>query len=210
MGSYANKRGILIALVGLDGSGKTTLARWLQLILEQRGYRVAYVHFWPALRLSCFAHLTQQRFQARVQVRTEPKGLSRWRAWTLYVFITLGLLRWRLPQLLRSYEVVLSDRYVPDLAAYLTLQGHKTLAQRLLSQGKHLQPDVLFWLRIRPERLRKRKPTLEHSPDVYWAWDALQGNLLQEYSHVKILNADVSPEEVREQALRVLEQQGLL
>lgn len=154
-------RGNLIGIIGLDGSGKTTLARRLVRELSASGRRVALLHFWPRLGLPSAGPSASDRG------RRTPTKLPRGRAFGLFV-LAWFLLRVRLPLLLRRYDVVICDRYVPDLAAYLALRGFPHLARRLLRVGARLPPDALFRLRVSPSAQRARKGSeLEFSPQVY-------------------------------------------
>ncbi len=196
----------LIALVGLDGSGKTTLARWLQSQLERNGDRAVYVHVWPSVPWA--------RRGSGPGERSKGERLSRWRAYGLYA-LALWFLNVRLPWLLRVRRPswVVCDRYFVDLAAYLALRGWSALGQRLLQRAKRLEPDVILWLRGRPEQLLKRKPRLEGSLKTYRAWDALYAELLPlsiAPERLSFINADAPLEAVQRQAVKALRDRGLL
>jgi len=195
----------LICVIGLDGSGKTTLARRLTQELRTSGRRTAYLHFWPKLNLF--------RLPGR---RSTSKSVSRLplrRALGLYV-VTWLLLSVRLPLLLRRYDVVICDRYVHDLAAYLALRGNGKLAQRLLRAGVRIPPDAVLVLRVSPNTRQERKGSeLEFPPDVYRAWETLYEEMLSELSIWEdctfSLDADRPAEAVYAQARELLRRVGV-
>lgn len=199
------RRAKLICVIGLDGSGKTTLARRLTQELRASGRRTAYLHFWPKLDLF--------RLPGRRSTSKSPVGLPRWRAIGLYVLARF-LLCVRLPLLLRRYDMVICDRYVHDLAAYLALRGHGTLARRLTQAGARVPPDLILALRASPEARRVRKGSeLEFPPEVYRAWEALYDEVLDELSMWKDrthpLDADRPVEFVYAQAHEILRRVGV-
>ena len=171
------RRGKLVAVIGLDGSGKTTLARGLVEELQAHGYRAVYVHGWPQL----FSPRSPRSSVARERGEEEGRGkgaredfrLPGWRAWGLF-FLMLCMFKLRLPRLLRRYEFVICDRFVHDVVTYLRLRGQRRPAAWLLRAGASLKPEAIFWLRVPVEVLAERKGSeLEHPPSVYSRWDRL-------------------------------------
>jgi thymidylate kinase len=200
-----HRRAKLICAIGLDGSGKTTLARRLTQELRASGRRTAYLHFWPNLDLF--------RLPGRRSTSKSPIGLPRWRALGLYALAWL-LLSVRLPLLLRRYDIVICDRYVHDLAAYLALREHETLSRRLVRAGARIAPDAVLVLRVSPNARRARKGSaLEFPPEVYRAWEALYDEVLDGLSmwedRTHSLDADRSAEAVYAQAREILRRVGL-
>ena len=186
----------LIGVIGLDGSGKTTLARSLVEGFCQAGQRAAYLHFWPSL----------PSLPTRGGPRSSrgPRSLPQWKAYALYA-ITAFMIQFRLRPLLRENDYVVCDRYLYDLAAYLRLRGYPKLARRFLG-GVH--PDLVLWLKVDPQIVHTRKP-LEYSLEVYYAWAVIYEELMPELTLLKIciapVNATGSFDETLSQAWNVLQ-----
>lgn len=199
------RRAKLICVIGLDGSGKTTLARALSRDLQAMGLRTAYLHFWPRLNLF--------RRSGRASTSKSVGKLPLRRALGLYA-LSWFLLHVRLRRLLRRYDMVICDRYVHDLAAYLALRGHAALGRCLLKDGRRVPPDLVLVLRVTPKTRRARKgAALEFPFEIYGAWEALYDDALAELSIWKdrthLLNADGPFESVFAQARRLLHNVGV-
>lgn len=177
------RRGKLIAVIGLDGSGKTTLARGLVEELQAHGYRAVYVHVWPQLFPSQKSQAPATRDLKKSREREARKEFPRlpgWRAWALFLLM-FYILRIRLPRLLRRYDFVVCDRFAHDLATYLRLRGQRRPVAWLLRASASLRPEAIFWLRVPIEALVERKDSeLEHSPSVYSQWDRLYEEVMSE------------------------------
>lgn len=193
--------GRLIGVIGLDSSGKTTLAQSLVEKFCRAGQRAVYLHFWPSL----------PSLPARGGSRS-PSGLRklpRWKAYALYA-MTAFMIQFRLRPLLHRYDAVICDRYLYDLVTYLRLRGHDGLARRLL---RGVCPDLLLWLKVDPAIVQTRKP-LEYSLEVYRIWAAMYEELIQELTMRKIdiapINANGSLEEILSQAWEAIEHAGFL
>lgn len=169
-----DKRGRLIAIIGLDGSGKTTLARGLVEALRARGHRVAYVHAWPKA-----VALRRLRTSSRGKEAHTPPRLPAWRAGA-FLLLALYVLRIRVPWLLRRYEFVVCDRFVYDLSSYLRLRGRKGAAALLLRAAVP-PPEAVFHLRVPLEALAARTgEEREHPLETYARWDRLYEEVIAE------------------------------
>jgi len=175
-----DRRGRLIAIIGLDGSGKTTLARGLVEALRERGHRAAYVHAWPkAVALQKLrASLSAANREVRGGEMAEaPPRLPAWKAWAFFL-LALYVLRIRVPRLLRRYEFVVCDRFVHDLSSYLWLRGQKGVATLLLRAGAP-PPEAIFHLRVPLEALAERKrEEREHPLETYARWERLYEDII--------------------------------
>jgi thymidylate kinase len=172
------ERSRLVAVIGLDGSGKSTLVRGLADELAGRGYRVARLHVWPKLSAG---PLGRPRSVDPQKERTaELPRLPAWRAGAL-VLLLFYLLRVRLPRLRRRFDYVICDRFVHDLVTYLRLRGRGRAAAVLLRIGASLEPEAIFRLHVPVEVLVERKGSeLEHPLPVYARWDRLYAELERE------------------------------
>lgn len=196
-----HKKGELIAVIGLDGSGKTTLARGLVRRLRAEGRRAVRVHVWPTVpRLRSAGRATG--------LRTEPSRLPLWRTMGFGVLALLVLRVW-LPWLLRRHDVVVCDRFVHDLVTYLRLRGREGAAAWLLRAGRPLEPEAIFRLRVPLDTLVKRAGEgLEHPPSVYARWAELYEGLIAEVPgwarRTHTLDGMQPPEALCDEALRRL------
>jgi dTMP kinase len=117
----------LIALCGIDGSGKTTQIKLLEKYLRQKGFRIKRVWFrWPAflsypfLALCRFLGYTKWKTVSRSGVRYAERNFYRSRAlarlwpwlFTLDVFI-YSFLQIKVRRVL-GY-IILCDRFIPDI-----------------------------------------------------------------------------------------------
>ena len=207
----SKRRGKLVAVIGLDGSGKTTLARGLVEELRARGYRAVYVHVWPRLfsPRRPRASTTRDRMEARGQdVREDLPRLPSLRAWGLFLLM-LCMFKLRLPRLLRRYDFVICDRFAHDVVTYLQLRGQRRPAAWLLRASAALRPKAIFWLRVPVEAVVQRKGSgLEHPPSVYSRWARLYEEAINEVApwsrRTHSLDGLRMPQELLSEALRRL------
>ncbi len=161
----ASRKGAFIVLAGLDGSGKTTLARNLALLATRdkifAGMR--YFHWLPSLKESFEFPLPESGNQPR---HTKSAGgvvaaiLSAARLVKNLLRTRLAFWLWLRPKLRRGY-LVLVDRYFYNYhldPASVKYSGPKWL---LAFAGKLFpQPDALIRLRAPTEVLLRRKQEL--------------------------------------------------
>lgn len=151
-------QGLLIAMEGIDGSGKTTLAINLAKSLEQEGFPV---------RLTKEPGGTPVGQQLRTILQHQDQPLNHIAEYLLFAadraqhFETIVL-----PSLAKKY-IVISDRMADSSLVY---QGYgrgldKSMIKSIndwAMRGKH--PDIVFYVRISPEqaieRLKKRAAKL--------------------------------------------------
>lgn len=121
------RRGMLVCFIGLDGTGKTTLARHLEAVLRERSVSTRYV--WHRFEPTILRPLTwlgrtlflagpkaqddYQRFKARRRALFRHRIIMRLYTWALVVdYYLQTLIRIALP--LSRNAVVICDRYVHD------------------------------------------------------------------------------------------------
>lgn len=136
-------RGRLIALEGIDGTGKSTLQHRLAVRLRRDGFRVALWHEPTDPELGR---------QAQAVAPTDPAAAA--------VGFTLDrlLARPRLLEQLRSNDVVVADRSFYSTLAYQgsALPRAARLALAALQRSATIPPDRVLWLSLPPERALSR------------------------------------------------------
>ncbi len=144
---------IIIALVGSDGSGKSSLAHYLKKRLEKRGESVRVVFMgWrdfqnPFVRL--FSYFYQKRKRSKILVEEK---LARFRPRSFFFYLLYYLeLRMRYRKAMNSKtDIILFDRYFYDELVFAP--------PRLFLLLKRLtpKPDLCVILRVPPSILKKR------------------------------------------------------
>lgn len=129
------RRGLLVAIEGIDGAGKSTVHRLLLEALRGEGYSVG---------------VWREPHDAALGDRAQRAGPDR--PWTAAMFFTLdrALARRRLEEELEVAEVVLSDRSFFSTLAYqgsaLARPDREALAR--IQRSATVVPDVILWLRL--------------------------------------------------------------
>jgi dTMP kinase len=199
--------GRLITIEGLDGSGKTTLARRLAAALAARGVDVELLREPGGVALS-------ERIRALVKdpsLPIDPRAEA-----LLYAAARAQLVAERVGPLLAAGAWVLLDRFVDSSLAYQGAgRGLGVDAVRAVNDfgTGGLRPDRTLLLRVdastRAERRRERAEApdrLEREDAAFFetiagAYDALAE---ADGARVRVLDASAPPEAVLEQALSAL------
>ena len=131
----AARRGRLIALEGIDGTGKSTLLRRLARALRQQGWSVAV---WREPSNRALGRRAQEL--GAVDPTASAVGFT----------LDRIIARPRLERLLRNHEVVLSDRSLHSTLAYQgsALPPRTRRALAALQQGATVPPDRVLWLAL--------------------------------------------------------------
>lgn len=132
---------MFVALEGIDGCGKTTLAKEL----KKRGYTI-----------------TQEPFLECTREIIAKTGDPETRETAFYVDRLYHIEQFILPKLKKGGTVV-TDRYKYSQIAYAFARYRGTkIYERALALNKNLlEPDIVIFLDISPELALERKPSLE-------------------------------------------------
>ncbi|MFI4989778.1 MAG: dTMP kinase [Solirubrobacterales bacterium] len=200
-------RGRLITIEGIDGAGKSTLARALLESLSASGRRVELLREPGGVELS---------ERIRALVKDPALAVSARAEALLYAAARAQLVQERVEPLLTDGALVLLDRYVDSSLAY---QGaarglgvdHVRQINAFATGG--LQPDRTLLLRIAPAAGRARQAGRGESPDrlerededffahVAAAYDELAA---AEPQRIRVLDASFTPATVLADALAAL------
>ena len=171
-------QGLLITFSGMDGSGKTTAAERLVASLRTRGVRAVYFY---GHRPSYHKEKTQLSFSIlfksmwRRSGRTPEEFARHPRVKTVYdlaTFLDYLIIQWRLFVRRRPNTIVIVDRYVPDILAYLRFLGPTRSSIESLFVATAFDPDVALFFDVSPTQafIRKQEQTpeeLQRFADVY-------------------------------------------
>jgi len=183
----------IVALVGIDGSGKTTQAHRLAADLAERGFRASY-------RRNAGGRHWFGRLASRLGRRDAEDLIGR-----RPMFVVESLLRWLaiLRALLRraaTGEIAVMDRYAVCQYASLRARGARPAAERRarLAYGLFPRPDVTFLLavdaKVAYERIERRGYDHEEIGFLYAATEAYRS--LPEYAGFVVIDANGTPDQV--------------
>jgi dTMP kinase len=197
-------RGRLITIEGLDGAGKTTLARGLLDALAARGHAAELLREPGGVAASERIRELVKDPSLEIAPRTEA---------LLYAAARAQLVHERLTPLLSAGALVLLDRFVDSSLAYQgagrQLGMEEVRAINEFATGG-LRPDLTLLLRVSPADGRARQQGRAHAPDrlerqderffarVADAYDELAR---AEPHRVRVIDGALAPEEVLAQAL---------
>lgn len=197
-----------VALVGMDGSGKSTQSTLLRQALMQQGGRVVLIHPFGRKLLSIIPNrLTPQ--PAADQGRTRPSPLARVAA--LAELVDIGLYLWAaagtcLVLALSGQQDVwlVSDRSFDDLLVKHTRRGTLSRAARTLVRKLVPTADTTIWLQTEPGVAMERDHDFQAA--YYEELYALYQAAAAEYGWQIVPTAGLSPHAV---AACVVEELGL-
>jgi dTMP kinase len=183
----------VIALIGIDGSGKTTQGKWLARWLNDQGQRAQYFKN-PAGRV------TIDRLARSLGRKNGPELLGR-----SYFALELAI-RWVMIARALSWSWLLArtavlDRYTYCHYALIRARGRsgEPWARRVL--GIFPQPDLVVWLRVPPTEAQHRvtKRGYDHEDlDYLLAFDNGYRSLAEVDRFIQV-SAVADPEQVQQE-----------
>ncbi len=186
-------KGKLIAIEGIDGAGKSTLARYLKEKLEQMGFPVF---------LS--AEPTKGKYGKLLKRLIKKGKISLEEEYELFLLDRKNHVKYKIIPALRKGKIVLLDRYYLSNAAYQGARGIPV--DEIIKQNEKFAPvpDFVLYLDIQPEKALKRKLRKEaffEEKEFLKLVRSYYLQILKRFSHVMI-PAGEPKEKVRETALR--------
>ncbi len=152
--NYGN-RGLLIAVEGVDGAGKSTLIKALSSHLQSKGISNAVFKNHVGLESPFWASYKK----SREQLKNNGVKISSDAARTIQTAEFLSFARNVLPGLLSTHRVVLADRYMvaKRVDSRVSLEGNVGSAEILLNVADDIYlPDQIFYLRVPAKTAWKR------------------------------------------------------
>jgi thymidylate kinase len=173
--AWNRKKGFLITISGIDGSGKSSNAIALATALRQKGFPVSrswtgYKHalsypFLALLRLVGYTHRIKVRGLVffRREIRRN-KVIAK--LWPLAIALDFVPKAWR-TVLLPLYQgrIIISDRYVYDVVAELTQDAGMGIRTRHLLLHTVPKPDIAFLMDVDEEIAWERAMVPGRAPE---------------------------------------------
>jgi thymidylate kinase len=203
------KRRIIVCLLGVDGSGKTTVAKLLRESLHDEGIASDYIWCgWRGFESWLFKPVTVPTKNALIRRGNEAQVASAhkkiplfdylvWLDYFVRVYPSLAI------SLIKS-EVIVVDRYVFDVTSRLSTSGGESNSFVLKLFQLFPQPSVVLFIDVPPALAYERKddvPSLEYLRER----DAETRQLLKHLQgRVITLDGTRSASELAEEALAVV------
>ncbi|MEM1526361.1 MAG: dTMP kinase [Ignisphaera sp.] len=156
---YFDKEGILVAIEGIDGAGKTTVAKKLVEKLKELGYNAVYTYepfsspFSEALK-----KYIEEAGEVEAEIETLAMALDR-----------LFHVKKVIEPLLKNGYIVITDRYIHSSLAYQGARGIDI--EWIKTVNKYaIEPDLVIYLKVplevALERIKKKESKWKYFEDV--------------------------------------------
>jgi dTMP kinase len=200
-------RGYLVAFSGIDGSGKTTVAKRVVEALRAQGVRASYFYgHRPAYRKKVQTRSFAIAF--RSFWRRSGRSLTDLRrhryarlVFGLMTLLDYRLLMGRLRRILTPGQIVIMDRYVADVIAFIRFLGGGFEPLEGFLVGESIDPDAAILFDLRPDEAyaRKQENSMEDLERYHAAYERLRKVLT-----LRPVDASRSVDAVAEDILRLL------
>jgi dTMP kinase len=136
------KKGILIVLEGIDGSGKSTQAGLLIERLKAEGFEIVY-----------FREPSEGKWGRKVKKKAlDPDSLSPEEELDLFLKDRKENVEKNLKPALFKKKIIVLDRYYYSTIAYQGARGIDAKRIRKMNEGFVIKPDLVFILDIEPQK----------------------------------------------------------
>jgi len=182
---------VLIAVEGIDGSGKTTIVKFLAEELKRRGYNVV------TFKEPTDSEWGKKVKQAKLKPEEELELFLKDREWNVKNNIIPAL---------KSGKIVVLDRYYYSTIAY---QGARGIDPELIKKlnERFPKPDIVILLDVSPE-IALRRIKVRGEPDKFEKIEFLRKvreNFLKlKGENVFIINAELDLDTVKEKVLEIV------
>lgn len=196
--------GMIITFSGVDGTGKSTQARYVAELLTQKGVSVRVLH----LTRWTWVFRIGERFGTLTTSGRSPSGLKRSGAVQSafrQLVMLLDVARFWLVVGLDKNRALVCDRYFSDLAIHAVYLGHVSTRFATLYWRLVPRPSLAFLLDVDEQTARTRECS-EHSTAYYAEKRSLYSRFHPPWPHVYLQTNDLRQTQatLREQIEKVL------
>ncbi len=150
------KKGLLIAVEGIDGAGKRTLCSFIKKFLESHDFEV--IQFAYPDYSSSWGKIIENYLHDRMDLNINEQFFA--------YFIDILKDQDRIRGLLEEGKIVLTDRYFSSTVAFQCAKGFSyQKALSIIDVMEVIEPDLTLFIRIPPELASKRKFEQKRSLD---------------------------------------------
>jgi dTMP kinase len=185
---------VLIAIEGIDGSGKTTIARFLEEELKKRGYNVVR-----------FKEPTDSEYGRKIKQILKERIVSPKEELELFLKDREVDVRDNILPALKEGKIVIMDRYYYSTIAYQGALGLDVEEIKKLNE-KFPKPDLVIILDVSPETALKRIKA-KRKPDRFEDLNYLRrvrDIFLSLRDNVVVINAERELEDVKREVLKIV------
>jgi len=185
---------VLIAIEGIDGSGKTTIARFLEEELRKRGYNVVR-----------FKEPTDSEYGRKIKQILKERIVSPKEELELFLKDREVDVRDNILPALKEGKIVIMDRYYYSTIAYQGALGLDVEEIKKLNE-KFPKPDLVIILDVSPETALKRIKA-KRKPDRFEDLNYLRrvrDIFLSLRDNVVVINAERELEDVKREVLKIV------
>lgn len=186
---------MLIAIEGIDGAGKTTIARFLKEELEKRGHEVVLL---KEPTDSPWGKKLKESYNSRLTPEEELE---------LFILDRKHNVEHNIIPALRDGKIVILDRYYYSTMAYQGALGFDIEEIRRRNEEIAPKPDLVILLDITPEkgveRISKRGEKPNRFEDVEYL-KKVREIFLSLKNNVIVINAERDIEEVKKDVLNIV------
>ena len=187
---------MLIAVEGIDGSGKTTIVRFLKEELKKRGYNVI-----------TFKEPTDSEWGKKIRQAFKDRNLRPEEELELFLKDREWNVRHNILPALKADKIVIMDRYYYSTIAYQGALGIDPNYIRQLNEKIAPKPDLVIILDVKPEtaleRIRMRGDKPNRFEDLVYL-RKVREIFLSMKNNVVVVNAEKNLEDVKKDVLNVV------
>jgi dTMP kinase len=187
---------VLIAIEGIDGAGKTTIARFLEEELKRRGYKAV---LFKEPTSGPWGKKLKESYKSRL---TPAKELE------LFILDRKYDVEKNIAPALEQGKIVIMDRYYYSTIAYQGALGFDVEEIRMRNEEIAPKPDLVIILDISPEksvrRISKRGEKPNRFEDIEYLKKVREIFLSDKLNNVIVINAEQEIEKIKRSALNVV------
>ncbi len=152
----AGKKGLLIAVEGIDGAGKRTLCSFIKTFLESQNYKV--IQFAYPDYSSNWGKIIEDYLHSRIELDINEQFFA--------YFIDILKDQDKIRKSLGEGNIVLTDRYFSSTVAFQCAKGFNyRKALSIMDTIEVIKPDLTLFIKIPPRLALKRKFNQKKSLD---------------------------------------------